>query len=471
MLDEVERYPRIYNDDDQPVASAKSYPGDPEQGLACMGISATGIAPSWPRSGAALAPGSPAASRQQSPVGATAAKASADAASSAAAAAAAAAAATGSTAAASSATATAAAPAFHPTDSQGEPRAWRLLLMTKTARWRLQEQAGGPALEESSHLEAMQLACEAHERAVQSVMRAIGEAAIEVRAHEARAEVPPADLEWADACLALGGDGTMLRASQVAPPGMRVVGVNTDPQRSVGKLCAVAVGPRDPAADAAAFVRALARGELAERAPPRLRVTIYDGPGSGDARVLHAINECFLGEADGARPIDVRLSLDGGPWSAWRSSGIIVASQVGSSAWMRSAVQCSSEHVAAVLDAAARVRSGEVASSPTPSQLSAIAAVANSTLTRHDDPRELQYLVREAMVRSGGGLVQSDGGGPSPEPHGRGGHIQMRPSGWNMVVSLDGLPPEPLSKDCVVDVRVEPEQDLWLRTIDGSFAA
>ena len=97
--------------------------------------------------------------------------------------------------------------------------------------------------------------------------------------------------------------------------------------------------------------------------------------------------------------------------------------------------------------------------------------MANSTLTRHDDPRELQYLVREAMVRSGGGLVQSDGGGPSPEPHGMSGHIQMRPSGWNMVVSLDGLPPEPHTKDCVVDVRVEPEQDLWLRTIDGSFAA
>ena len=307
MLDEVERYPRIYNDDDQPVASAKSYPGDPEQGLACMGISATGIAPSWPRSGAALAPGSPAASRQQSPVGATAAKASAGAASSAAAAAAAAA--TGSaTAAASSATAR---PPHQPSIPPTHRRAARLAALADGQRRALaaagasgRPRAGGelPSGGDAARVRG------ARARGCRSVMRAIGEAAIECARTRRAQEVPPADLEWADACLALGGDGTMLRASQVAPPGMRVVGVNTDPQRSVGKLCAVAVGPRDPAADAAAFVRALARGEPQQNA--RCRGCASQSRRARQRRRARAPcdQRVLPRRGDGARPIDVRLA-------------------------------------------------------------------------------------------------------------------------------------------------------------------
>ena len=96
----------------------------------------------------------------------------------------------------------------------------RLLLLTKTARWRLQERDEQHAQPDSAALppaenhhrsrlnEAMRLACEAHESAVNSLVTAIGDAGFEVRSHDARDEIPPADFAWADACLALGGDAS-----------------------------------------------------------------------------------------------------------------------------------------------------------------------------------------------------------------------------------------------------------------------
>eukprot|EP00966_Prymnesium_polylepis_P232510 5377439-Prymnesium_polylepis.1 len=44
----------------------------------------------------------------------------------------------------------------------------------------------------------------------------------------------PSDVAGADLVCVLGGDGTMLRAARIAPPGMLVVGINTDPMRSFG---------------------------------------------------------------------------------------------------------------------------------------------------------------------------------------------------------------------------------------------
>jgi hypothetical protein len=75
----------------------------------------------------------------------------------------------------------------------------------------------------------------------------------------------------------------------------------------------------------------------------------------------------------------------------------------------------------------------------------------------------LQFLVREAVPRT----AASGHAGLSsvPPTHGLGARVQVRPSGWNVVVSLDGLPPMPLPQGSVLDVRVEPEKGQWLRTL------
>ena len=109
----------------------------------------------------------------------------------------------------------------------------------------------------------------------------------------------------------------------------------------------MAVDPTNPSSDAAALVRALSRGGLAEAWLPRLRVTISNaataaqgGPRSdradgaamdemrgGRLTESHAVNEVLIAEAEPARPLDLEISVDGGPWSAWRSSGTIISAR------------------------------------------------------------------------------------------------------------------------------------------------
>lgn len=128
-----------------------------------------------------------------------------------------------------------------------------------------------------------------------------------------------------DVCVVLGGDGTMLRATQMSPPGLLLVGVNTDPVRSIGQLCSVAVSngeagmatasslarklwagdyelvlSRPPAAGPRERARAVAPSDVAPPAPqvrtPRLRASVEGSAGWG--RVVRGLNEAFIGESD-----------------------------------------------------------------------------------------------------------------------------------------------------------------------------
>ena len=432
MMRSVERYPRMYNDEEGVYPDGVPIPsmaGHPEQGLACTGEA--GI------------------------VGSTGARVGGD-----------------ETNSRSNNDASAAAAAFVAGSSTPPPR--RVLLLTKTARWRLLSTSAGADLPQH---DAMRLACEAHENAVESVGEALREAGVEMRTRDAREEAAPADFEWADACLALGGDGTTLRAANAAPRGMLLVGVNTDPQRSVGKLCAVTIGPSAPQDDAAGFVSALLSGSVREKRLPRLRVAIQGAESAGEdapaSRVLHAINECFIGEADPSRPLDVELSIDGGPWALWRSSGAIVSTQLGSGAWMRNAFALRKPQVAAVLRAA-KLHLPDDKHSPGPAELAAITEKANASLLAHPDQHALQFLVREAAARAastvnGAGGGAGGGGGEaslSHCAHGFGRRVRVRPSGWHVVLSIDGLPPTVLPSGSEVELAVDPSQEGWLRTVE-----
>ena len=51
-------------------------------------------------------------------------------------------------------------------------------------------------------------------------------------------------------------------------------------------------------------------------------------------------------------------------------------------------------------------------------------------------------------------------------PHVSASRVRVRPSGWHVVASLDGLPPTTLPKGSVLDMRIEPDRGQWLRTIE-----
>ena len=180
--------------------------------------------------------------------------------------------------------------------------------------------------------------------------------------------------------------------------------------------------------------------------------------------------------------------MDDGPWSFWRSSGVLVATQLGSGAWLRNACSVSEDQALAVLRAASSVVSGGASAASSPSstaasaasasepqegpwtqeQLTAVTAAANAALLKHDEPQALQYLVREPAARSGmsgGGASSGDGPGSTVAPHSLGRRVRVRPTGWNMVASIDGLPPMRLPNGCVLSLEIEPDTERWLRTI------
>lgn len=373
--------------------------------------------------------------------------------------------------------------------SVGLSRQPRVLLLTKTARWRSENH------QQQDTTIGQVLAAQTHEQAVDSVSVAMQEAGFEVREQDARGQVLDEDLQWAEVCVALGGDGTMLRAAQATPAGMLVVGVNTDPVRSVGKLCSVAIGQEDPAADAAALVARLGAGEVLTKLSPRLRVTVDDG-GSSDSgssfreplsgsSVLRCINECYVGESEPARPIALEVSIDDGdgfgPWVQWRSSGLLVATRDGAGAWMRNASAVHEGQVTAVLEAAASL--GLARPPPPPEEYEskddwkdalaarraeieasapAVAAAANAAIRRHDEPTSLQFLVRDSSPKGAGGRGQ-----PRAPVHGLGRRLRVRPTGWSVIASVDGLPPRPLPPNCLLTFAIEPDKSQWLRTLQA----
>lgn len=164
------------------------------------------------------------------------------------------------------------------------------------------------------------------------------------------------------------------------------------------------------------------------------------------------------GEADPARPSDLEISFDGGPFSLHRSSGVLLATQLGSGAWMRSSWSVHQQQVRAVLEAFATQDS--LGDSLANVDIAAITARANCSLLQHDDPMLLQYLVRDVAPRLMGQGVPSF----TLTPHGLANTVRVRPLGWDMVLSIDGLPPLRLPSHCMVTLEIEPDKSLWIHT-------
>ncbi|XP_058851698.1 NAD kinase 2, mitochondrial isoform X5 [Acipenser ruthenus] len=234
-----------------------------------------------------------------------------------------------------------------------------------------------------------------HTKNVEHIVDSLRKEGIEVRLVK-RGEYNEEIVQWADAIVSAGGDGTMLLvASKVMDRFKPVVGVNTDPERSEGHLCL-------PVRYTSSFPEALQKLQRGEfRWQWRHRSRIYlEGTGinltpvdlheqqmsleqhskahrismnsshkSGETSGPHllpvrALNEVFIGESLSSRynlyksTIYVSLfhranyksykprftfslhrasyyeiSVDDGPWEKQKSSGVNVCTGTGSKAW------------------------------------------------------------------------------------------------------------------------------------------
>ncbi len=130
-----------------------------------------------------------------------------------------------------------------------------------------------------------------------------------------------------DACLSLGGDGTMLRASQlVSADDVPILGVNAG---RLGYLTEV---------DAEHMVQALDRWQAGELwIEERMMIEVASDDPEGRILQGYALNEAVVYRSENGRTLEVLTSIGGEPFTDFLADGVIVATPTGSTAYSLSA--------------------------------------------------------------------------------------------------------------------------------------
>jgi NAD+ kinase len=126
-----------------------------------------------------------------------------------------------------------------------------------------------------------------------------------------------------DLVIALGGDGTMLRAGHVcAPLGIPLLGIN---QGHFGFLIELEENEWRKA------LPRLVTGDFRYEERMLIHVELWrDGKKRGE---WEALNEALVGRGSVARPVHLAAALDGRPLTTYVADGLIIASATGSTAY------------------------------------------------------------------------------------------------------------------------------------------
>ena len=140
----------------------------------------------------------------------------------------------------------------------------------------------------------------------------------------------PADVQAAEdveVVMVLGGDGTLLRAAELArPTGTPILGVN------LGRIGFLAEADREGLVEA---VDAVAEGRYAVE--ERMTVEVSAGLNGASLATTWALNEASVEKSRRERVLEVVLEVDGRPVSAFGCDGVLCATPTGSTAYAFSA--------------------------------------------------------------------------------------------------------------------------------------
>ncbi|XP_077442216.1 NAD kinase 2, mitochondrial [Vanacampus margaritifer] len=256
----------------------------------------------------------------------------------------------------------------------------KVAVVTKTTRYEFEQQRyryAGLSEEDLKQLLAMKGSSYSgllerhniHTSNVEHVVKSLQKEGIEVKVVK-RGEYDTEVVQWADAIISAGGDGTMLLvASKVLSKDKPVVGVNTDPERSEGHLCLpVKYTRKFPEA-----LGKLCRGEFRWQWRQRIRLhlegtginptpldlheqqlsleqhsqahrittmdhqqktgTLNESFSNSSLLPVRSLNEIFIGESLSSRASYYEISVDDGPWEKQKSSGLSICTGTGSKAW------------------------------------------------------------------------------------------------------------------------------------------
>jgi NAD+ kinase len=179
---------------------------------------------------------------------------------------------------------------------------------------------------------------ESARRSARQVIQRLTDAGVAVRVTEAEvpalecasATVVPAGPEaakGAELVIVLGGDGTLLRAAELArPAGTPLIGVN------LGHVGFLAEAEPD---GLSRTVDHLVAGEYRVEERMTLDVTARDN--GAEIASTWALNEATIEKAARERMIEVVIEVDGRPLSRWGCDGVVCATPTGSTAYAFSA--------------------------------------------------------------------------------------------------------------------------------------
>eukprot|EP00128_Syssomonas_multiformis_P010378 Colp12_sorted_trinity150504_noHs@28364 len=195
-------------------------------------------------------------------------------------------------------------------------------------------------------------------------------------------------LEGKDAVFSAGGDGTFLAAAAKIHTQVPVVGINTDPHRSQGFLCAQrgVAGGRTKYAE---IVDMILTGQFRYKPRQRIRITLIDGQEQSTLPHL-ALNDVFISELEPSRSSYYELSVDDGKLDKQKSSGIVVCTGTGSTAWLYNVAKIERDDVKKVLQFANKFTSEE--------EVDQVTRSFNRSIVF--DPAEpiMEYVIREPVV-------------------------------------------------------------------------
>ncbi len=176
-------------------------------------------------------------------------------------------------------------------------------------------------------------------RSARAVAQRLGAAGIAVRALETeaadlsglaidqRVPVSAAAAEGAEMVIVLGGDGTLLRAAELARPARTpLLGINLG---HVGFLAEAEVEGLSDAVD-----RVVARRYAVEQ---RMTIDVTVRRNGMITATTWALNEASVEKAARERMVDMVAEVDGRPLSRWGCDGVVFATPTGSTAYAFSA--------------------------------------------------------------------------------------------------------------------------------------
>ncbi|XP_078488324.1 NAD kinase 2, mitochondrial isoform X1 [Ciona intestinalis] len=319
-------------------------------------------------------------------------------------------------------------------------------------------------------------------------------------------------VDWADAIITAGGDGTFLSAaSKILNRNKPLIGINTDAERSEGHLCLPAKYSYslDEALDKISESRfrwlyrqrlrvtmtgtetnfeALENGQILQhRMRERLQRTaatyfsvddsdddsflidrekqrLVQGSPSVQQKVYSkklpvlALNEIFIGESLASVPSYYEFQVDDGPPEKQKSSGICVSTGTGSTAWSYNICRLHKESVRSVLEAASDIASNNNKVVPVDPDLvnKVTEKFARSFIFEASIPKML-YAVRDPMQNK----VYS-----CNKPYGTGNKIQVRSRCWDAALCIDGDTSFVFNDGASINVQILPEDALRTVVLD-----